>query len=291
MFAGILDQTVSGLANGAIYASVALALVMIYTTTDHINFAQGEMALFSTYLGWWLISAGLDYWTAFAATIVASMAMGGLIERILIRRTEGQSMLVLIVVFIGLMILLNSLAGVLFGYETKSIESPFNESVWGAVPHVGPHQLGMLTVILAMLGLVYLFFRFTSLGLKMRAAAQNPISSRLVGINVGAMLCLGWALAAGIGAAAGMMTAPLVYLEPNMMSGIIIYAFAGALLGGIDNPWGAAVGGFLLGIIETLAGSYLVGTDLRLTVALLVIIVVLLARPRGLFGKQMVVRV
>ncbi len=291
MFAGFLDLTASGLANGAIYASVALALVMIYTTTDHINFAQGEMALFSTYLGWALLQAGAPYWIAFGLTVAVSMLIGGAIERVLIRRTEGQSMLALIIVFIGLMILLNSLAGLLFGHETKAVPSPFTNPAWGSVPHTSPHQLGMLAVIGPMLLLVFLFFRFTSLGLKMRAAAQNPISSRLVGINVGAMLCLGWALAAGIGAVAGMMTAPLVYLEPSMMSGIIIYAFAGALLGGIDNPWGAVVGGLLLGVIETLAGSYLVGTDLRLTVALLVIIAVLLMRPRGLFGKQVVARV
>lgn len=291
MFEGLLDQTISGLANGAIYASVALALVMIYTTTDHINFAQGEMALFSTYLGWALINAGMPYWGAFAATIAVSMVIGAAIERILIRPTEGRSMLALIIVFIGLMTFLNSLAGLLFGYETKSMPSPFDSQIWKVSSHVAPHQLGMLAVIGPMLLLVYLFFRFTRLGLQMRAAAQNPVSSRLVGVNVGAMLCLGWALAAGIGAVAGMLTAPMVYLEPSMMSGIVIYAFAGALLGGITNPWGAVAGGFLLGLIETLAGAYLVGTDLRLTVALIVIVTVLLVRPNGLFGRSIVVRV
>ena len=291
MFEGLLDQAISGLANGAIYASVALALVMIYTTTDHINFAQGEMALFSTYLGWALINAGMPYWGAFGATIAVSMVIGAVIERILIRPTEGQSMLALIIVFIGLMTFLNSLAGLLFGYETKSMPSPFDSQIWKVSSHVAPHQLGMLAVIGPMLLLVYLFFRFTRLGLQMRAAAQNPLSSRLVGVNVGAMLCLGWALAAGIGAVAGMLTAPMVYLEPSMMSGIVIYAFAGALLGGITNPWGAVAGGFLLGLIETLAGAYVVGTDLRLTVALIVIVTVLLVKPNGLFGRSIVVRV
>lgn len=291
MFEGLLDQAISGLANGAIYASVALALVMIYTTTDHINFAQGEMALFSTYLGWALINAGMPYWGAFGATIAVSMMIGAVIERILIRPTEGQSMLALIIVFIGLMTFLNSLAGLLFGHETKSMPSPFDSQIWKVSSHVAPHQLGMLAVIGPMLLLVYLFFRFTRLGLQMRAAAQNPVSSRLVGVNVGAMLCLGWALAAGIGAVAGMLTAPMVYLEPSMMSGIVIYAFAGALLGGITNPWGAVAGGFLLGLIETLAGAYVVGTDLRLTVALIVIVTVLLVKPNGLFGRSIVVRV
>lgn len=291
MYSGLLDQIISGLANGSIYASVALALVMIYTTTGHINFAQGEMALFSTYLGWALIHSGVPYWLAFGLTIAVSMAIGALIERILIRPTEGRSMLTLIIVFIGLMILLNSLSGLFFGYETKAMPSPFTSPMWRVSSHVSSHQLGMLVVIGVMLLLVYLFFRFTRLGLQMRAAAQNPVSSRLVGVNVGAMLCLGWALAAGIGAVAGMLTAPMVYLEPSMMSGVIIYAFAGALLGGISNPWGAVAGGFLLGLIETLAGAYLVGTDLRLTVALIVIIVVLLVRPNGLFGKAIVARV
>lgn len=291
MFTGVLDQLMAGLANGAIYASVALALVVIYTSTGHINFAQGEMALFSTYLGWAMINAGASYWIAFAVTVAVSMAIGALIERLLIRRVQDQSMLALIVVFIGLMILLNSMAGLLFGYETKALASPFDSAVWNRSTHISAHQLGMLAVIAPMLLLVYVFFRFTSLGLRMRAAAQNPISSRLVGVRVGAMLSLGWALAAGIGAVAGMMIAPLVYLEPTMMSGIIIYGFAGALLGGISNPWGAVAGGLLLGVIETLSGAYLVGTELRFTVALIVIVAVLLLRPNGLFGKNVVARV
>ena len=142
-----------------------------------------------------------------------------------------------------------------------------------------------------MLALVYAFFRFTSLGLAMRAAAQNPTSSRLVGIRVGWMLAIGWGLAAAIGAIAGMMAAPIVYLDPNMMFGVLLYAFAGAVLGGIDNPFGAAFGGFAVGVAENLVGAYVVGDEVKLSVALAIIVGVLVWRPSGLFGRRLVVRV
>jgi branched-chain amino acid transport system permease protein len=149
----------------------------------------------------------------------------------------------------------------------------------------------MIGVTLVTLAAVYAFFRFTPLGLAMRAAAQNPESSRLVGIRVGWMLSLGWGLAGAIGAVAAIMAAPIVYIEPNMMAGILLYGFAAALLGGINNPWGAAIGGFIVGVIENLAGAYVVGTELKLSVALVIIIVVLVTRPAGLFGKTVVTRV
>jgi len=139
--------------------------------------------------------------------------------------------------------------------------------------------------------LLYLFFQFTPLGLAMRAVAQNPVSSRLAGIRVGWMLALGWGLAAAIGAVAGMMIAPIVYLDPNMMSGVLLYAFAAALMGGIDSPLGAVVGGFFVGVLENVMGAFVIGTELKLTVALVVIIVVLLVKPTGLFGRVFVTRV
>jgi len=151
--------------------------------------------------------------------------------------------------------------------------------------------MGAIGVTLAMLALIYVFFRFTSLGLAMRAAAQNPISARLVGISVGRMLAIGWGLAAAVGAVAGMMAAPIVYLDPNMMSGILLYGFAAALLGGIDNPWGAVLGGFIVGVLENIAGAYLVGTEIKLSVALAIIIGALVAKPSGLFGRVIVTRV
>ncbi|HUB96780.1 MAG TPA: branched-chain amino acid ABC transporter permease, partial [Stellaceae bacterium] len=179
----------------------------------------------------------------------------------------------------------------IYGYTIKSFPSPFPSDAWYGSSYMSPHEVGMIVVTLAMLALVYLFFRFTPLGLAMRAAAQNPISSRLVGIRVGWMLALGWGLAGTIGAVAGMMAAPIVYLDPTMMDGVLLYGFAAALLGGINNPWGAATGGFLVGVLENLAGAYVVGTEIKLSVALVIIVGVLLLRPSGLFGRALVTRV
>ncbi|MEO8806895.1 MAG: branched-chain amino acid ABC transporter permease, partial [Burkholderiaceae bacterium] len=156
--------------------------------------------------------------------------------------------------------------------------------------YVSSHELGSIGITLVVLLLVFVFFRFTPLGLAMRAAAQNPVSSRLVGVRVGWMLALGWGLAAAIGSIAGMMVAPTVFLEPNMMAGILLYAFAAALLGGIDSPGGAVLGGFIVGVLENVVGS-LLGTELKLTVALVLIVGVLVIKPSGLFGKVHITRV
>jgi len=286
-----LHQSLSGLANGGIYASLALALVMIYQTTHHVNFAQGEMAMFSTYIAWAMINAGLPYWAAFGLTLAFSFIGGVAIERVIIRPVERAPVLTVVSVFVGLLLILNSLAGWIFGYTIKSFPSPFPSTAWCGSKYISPQEVGMIVVTLAVLILVFLFFRFTPLGLAMRAAAQNPVSSRLVGIRVGWMLAFGWGLAGAIGALAGMMAAPIVYLEPNMMSGIMLYGFAAALLGGIDNPWGAALGGFLVGVLENIAGAYVVGTELKFTVALVIIVGVLVFRPAGLFGRNLVTRV
>jgi len=287
----LLHQVLSGLATGGIYASIALALVMIYQATHHVNFAQGELAMFSTYIAWTQIDAGFPYWVAFVLTLLFSFVMGVLIERIVVRPIENAPVLSIVIVFIGLLVILNSVAGWIYGYTIKSFPSPFPENARLFGSYMSPHEIGMIAVTLAVLLLVFLFFRFTPLGLAMRAAAQNPVSSRLVGIRVGWMLALGWGLAGSIGAVAGMMAAPIVYLDPNMMSGVLLYGFAAALVGGIDNPWGAALGGFIVGVLENLAGAYVVGTEIKLTVALVIIVGVLLVRPSGLFGRTLVTRV
>src|SRR6266403_5109080 len=284
-----LHQVLAGLATGGIYASLALALVMIYQATHLVNFAQGEMAMFSTYIAWSLINAGMPYWPAFLLTVGIAFILGILIERIIIRPVENAPVLAVVVVFIGLLVILNSIAGWIFTYTIKSFPSPFPAAL--GIRYMSPHQVGALLVTLAVLALLYVFFRFTPLGLAMRAAAQNPVSSRLVGIRVGWMLALGWGLAAAVGAIAGMRVAPIIYLEPNMMSGILLYAFAAALLGGIDNPLGAVIGGFIVGVLENVVGAYLIGTELKLTVALVVIIGVLVVKPSGLFGRVLVSRV
>lgn len=289
-----LQQVVSGLANGGIYASLALALVIIYQATDVVNFAQGEMAMFSTYLAWSFLNAGLPYWVAFFATVGIAFLGGLLIERVIIRPVENAPILSIVIVCVGLLAIFNSLAGWIYSYVIKPFPSPFPKQplqIGGVV--FGFHSLGAIGVTLSLLALLYVFFRYTTLGLTMRAAAQNPVSSRLVGIRVGWMLALGWGLAALVGAVAGMMVAPVVFLDPNMMSGILIYAFASATLGGFTSPGGAVLGGFLVGVAENLVGTYIpfIGTDLKLTVALVLIIGVLLVKPSGLFGKTAVHRV
>jgi branched-chain amino acid transport system permease protein len=276
---------------GGVYAILALALVMIYQATQLVNFAQGNMAMFSTYIAWALIDAGLPYWAAFALTIAVSFIGGLAIERLVLRPFAQAPVLTVVIVFIGLLLIFNSLAGWLFSYTIKSFDSPFPDRPWFGNVYMSSHESGAVLVTLAVLALVYAFFRFTPLGLAMRAAAQNPSSSRLVGIRVGWMLAIGWGLAAAIGSVAGMMAAPIVYLDPNMMSGILLYAFAGAVLGGIDNPWGAALGGFVVGVLENLAGAYLVGAEIKLTVALVIIVGALVLAPSGLFGRRLVTRV
>jgi branched-chain amino acid transport system permease protein len=286
----LLHQIFSGLATGGIYASVALALVMIYQATHLVNFAQGELAMFSTYIGWSLMQAGLPYWAAFFLTVAFAFVLGVLIERVVIRPVENAPILSVVIVFIGLLVIMNSLAGWIFTYTIKPFPSPFPEQPLFGNRYFSSHELGSTAITLVVLVLLFVFFRYTPLGLAMRAAAQNPASARLVGIRVGWMLALGWGLAGGIGAIAGIMVAPTVFLEPNMMGGILIYAFAAALLGGIDSPGGAVLGGFIVGVLENVVGS-LIGTELKLTVALVLIVGVLVVRPSGLFGKVHVTRV
>ena len=287
---GLIHQVISGIATGGIYASVALALVMIYQATHHINFAQGEMATFSTYIALTFINIGMPYWVAFFAAVIVSFAAGVLVERILIRPMANAPILSAVGVFVGLLLIVNSLSGWFFDFTIKQFPTPFpDKPLWGGF--ISGHQLGSTGVTLAVLIAVYLFFRHTSLGLAMRAAALNPVSSRLVGVRVGWMLALGWGLAAAIGAVAGCMVAPVVFLDPNMMAGILLYAFAGALLGGIDSPLGAVLGGFAVGIIENLGGAYLVGTELKLTLALVIIVTVLTIKPSGLMGRTVLSRV
>jgi branched-chain amino acid transport system permease protein len=285
-----LQQVFSGLAAGAIYASLALALVMIYRATDLVNFAQGEMAMFSTYIAWTLVNTGLPFWAAFAVTLVASFLGGMAIERVVIRPVENAPVLATVVVTLGLLLIFNALAGWLFTYTLQEFPSPFpDRPLFGAL--MTTRDLGVIGITLVMLALLYAFFRFTPAGLAMRAAAQNPESARLCGIHVGRMLAIGWGLAAAIGATAGIMVAPVLFLDPNMMGGVLLYAFTGALLGGITSPVGAVVGGLIVGVTENLVGTYLVPSQLKLTVALALIILVLVFRPDGLFGTAIVRRV
>ena len=288
---GFLHQVFAGLANGCIYGSVALALVMIFQATHHLNFAQGEMATFSTFVAWALIQQGWPYWGAFCATVVVSFVAGLVIQRVILRPVERAPVLTNVNVFIGLLLIFNALSGWLFDHTVKSFPSPFAQESFLRSRYFSAHEMGSFLVMMVVLLALYAFFRFTSLGLAMRAAAQNPDSARLVGIRVSWMLAVGWGLAAAIGAVAGMMVAPVVFLDPNMMAGILLYGFASALLGGVDNPFGAVIGGLLVGVLENLLGAYVIGTELKLTVALVLIVGTLTLMPAGLFGKRVVTRV
>lgn len=286
-----LQQLTAGLSTGGIYACVALALVMIYQATHQVNFAQGEMAMFSTFIAWALIQAGFPYWAAFFATVVLSFCIGAAVEFTIIRPLKNAPELSVVVVYIGLLVIFHSIAGWIFGTQIKEFPTPFEKGAWYGSKMMSPHQVGTIFMALCLVAALFSFFRFTTLGLTMRAAAQNPGSSRLLGISVGRMLMLGWGLAAAIGSVAGMMVAPIVYLDPSMMVGVLIYAFAGALIGGIDNPIGAVIGGFLVGVLENIIGVYVVGTELKLSVALILIVGVLVIKPAGLMGRRIVQRV
>ncbi|MGH7185089.1 MAG: branched-chain amino acid ABC transporter permease, partial [Pseudomonadota bacterium] len=265
-----------------------------YEATDVVNFAQGEMAMFATYVCWALLSAGVPYWGAFFATLAIAFAGGLVIERVVIRPVENAPILTIVIITIGLLVIFNSLAGWIYSYIQKPFPSPFpNKPIKIGNIVFGAHDLGAIGITLVVLLLLFLFFRYTTLGLAMRAAAQNPTSSRLCGIRVGWMLALGWGLAATFGAVAGMIIAPIVFLDPYMMFGIQLYAFAAATVGGLTSPLGAVVGGLLVGVTENLVGTYVsfIGTELKLTVALAMIIIVLLVKPSGLFGRSFVRRV
>ena len=289
----VLQQVLAGLATGAIYATMALAVVMVYQAIDHLNFAQGELATFSTFLAWQMIDWGWSYWAAFAATVAISFVIGVAIDRVLFRPVRNAPILSQLVAFIALFSILNSSDGEIWNFTIKSFPTPFGTKPLFGSGLISTHQAGMVAVTLVMLSLLYLFFRGSRLGLAMRAAAANPEAARLVGIRVGWMIGLGWGLSTAIGAVAGMLIAPIVFLDPNMMLGVLLYGFAGAVLGGLSSPGGAVLGGFAVGVIENLAGTFIpfVGQELKLTVALIVIVAVLMVRPAGIFGRVAVSRV
>jgi branched-chain amino acid transport system permease protein len=292
--ATFFQQVVAGLASGAIYAALALALVLIHRATGVINFAQGEMAMFTTYIAWTLITNhGWSYWPAFLATLAIAFVGGVLIQRVVIRPVERAPILTIVIVTIGLVLTFNGLAGMIWSAEVRAFPSAFpNDTVDVGGVSISLEDLGTIGIVLVLVALLWAFFQFTKIGLAMRAAALNPDASRLVGVRVGWMLAIGWGLAALLGAVAGILTAPSIFLDPTMMQAILIYAFAAAVLGGIDSPFGAVAGGLLLGVGLNLIGAYVdfVGADLRLPVALLIILIVLLVKPAGLFGGKPIAR-
>jgi branched-chain amino acid transport system permease protein len=299
-FTDFMQQIVSGLASGGIYALLALALVIIHRSTGVINFAQGEMATLSTYIAWALIAHhAWSYWPAFVATLVLSFLGGVVVHRVVIRPVERGSVLRIVIVTIGLLVAINGFIVWEWSGEPQQLQSPFGTDVYdvGGVI-VAAHDIGTIVVALGIVFLLWALFQFTKVGLALRAAAVNPEEARLVGVRVSWMLALGWGLAALLGAVAGMLTAPTVGLDPNMMAAVLIYAFAAAVLGGIDSPLGAVVGGLVIGVLLNML-SFLsqysafdwFTEELRLPMALLVILAALLIRPQGIFGRPEVKRV
>lgn len=284
---------VDGLATGSLYGALALAVVLIYRSTGIVNFAQGELAMFSTFIAWGLIQAGLPLAAALLGTLVLSFVGGMLIERLVIRPVEGGEVLTLVIVTLGLYILVNSLAGWIWGFGNRAFPSLFGDGSFDvAGVRISVESIGIVAVLIAVVAILFAIFQRTKIGLAMRAVSMNPDSSRLVGISVGRTLMIGWGIAALVGALAGALIAPRLFLDVNFMGGVLIYSFAAATLGGFDSPFGAVLGGWIIGIAENLAGTYIdfIGSDLKILVPLVAILVVLLFRPTGLFGSAEVAR-
>jgi branched-chain amino acid transport system permease protein len=293
-FSEFFQQVVFGLAIGAVYGSLALALVLIYRTTHVVNFAQGELAMFTTFIAWSLIeNHGFGFWAAFFVTIGIAFVLGAGIERVVIRPFEHASHLTIILVTIALFVIFNGAAAWIWSPESRAFPGPFSAQPFDiAGVAISRQDLGVIAVVLITVVVLWAFFRFTKLGLAMRAAAVGPEQSRLLGVRVPWMYALGWGFAAVLGAVSGMMVAPIVFLSPTMMQAVLIYAFAAAVLGGIESPVGAVIGGLSLGVFTTLLGAYAgVTPELELPIAFVVLVLVLLFRPAGVFGRVIVRRV
>jgi branched-chain amino acid transport system permease protein len=288
------NQVINGIQQGAIYAALALALVLIFRSTSLLNFAQGEMAMFSTFIAWILADNGFPVVFAILAAMAVSVVGGAIIERTLIRPVGNDNVLAIVIVTIGIFIATNALAGWIYGTDGRVFPRIFpSESLvtFGDVT-VTKETTGIVAILLVVVGLLYLLFQHTKVGLAMRAVASNAESAQLVGIRVGRILMVGWGLAAALGALAGALAAPQLNLSLNLMQGLLIYAFAAATLGGFDSPLGAVVGGLIVGVTQTLAGQYIDFFDgFELGSAFLLILIVLLVRPQGLFGRAVVTRV
>ncbi len=288
-----VQQVVSGLASGGIYGSLALAIVLIHRATGVLNFAQGELATLSAFICWTLVDHGWAFWPAFGATIALSFGGGVLLERTVIRPIRNGPQSGVVIVTVGLLIAVNGLDSWIWGDVPRQFSGPFST----APVHLGGaafsrQDVGVIAVSLVAVLVLALLFARTKFGLGLRAAAVNPTEARLAGVRVPAMLAVGWGVATALGAVAGVMAAPSLLLEPNMMQTALLYAFAAAVLGGIDSPLGAVIGGLILGVFLNIVATYVqwVGAELRLAVALAVLVSVLLVRPAGLFGRPAVSR-
>ena len=288
-----LQFTLSGIVFGMIYAAIALSLVLIWRGTRMLNFAQGGMAMFTTFIAIEVIYKTGSYWAGFAVALAAGVVLGALTELIVIRPTAGKPELNSVIVTIGLLIGLEGLAGILFGAQYRSFPSAF--SVTGI--HLGRTPLGITRADLFVVGavlvstlLLAVLFRFTTAGLRMRAAAFNATVARLSGIRVGRVLTVGWALAGLLGALAGLLVSPSTFLYPASMDSIFVYGFTAAVIGGLDSPAGGVAGGLILGVGLSYVSGYL-GSNFTSIVAMGLLILVLMLRPAGIFSGASLRRV
>jgi branched-chain amino acid transport system permease protein len=282
-----LDLTLNGISTGAVYSAVALALVMIWRATRIVNFAQGAMMMITTFIASSVISSSGSYWLGFAVALACGFVFGAVVERLLIRRVEGGPPLNAVIVTLGLLVLLEALAGMIWGNTPRSFPPAFSirgYDVGGTRVLFSPNDTFTVIVVVAVAIALAALFRGTAVGLKMRAAALRPEVAKLLGVRVGRMLTLGWALAATVGSLAGVLVAPSVFVGPNQFDPILIFGFTAAVLGGLDSPVGAAIGGIVLGLALSYVSGY-EGSSLVTLAALVVLIAVLMIRPGGLFSS------
>lgn len=290
-----INQVINGLGQGVVFASVALALVLIFRTTGVLNFAQGEMALFSAFVSWKLTTTGMPVVVAILLSMVFSFVAGAIIERTLIRPMEGRSPLNVVIITLGLFLGINALVQLIFGTDPQTMPSPFPK---GSVPfildtRIQKDTIGLLLVLLVQCLGLWLLLNRTTIGLKLRAVAANPDSARLHGIRAGTMLMFGWGLSAAIGALAGTLVAgERTAIDASLMQVVLVYALASAALGGFGSVWGAVVAGLFVGVADSLTKQYVDALDgIEVVLPLGLILVVLVVMPNGLFGKRTVERV
>jgi branched-chain amino acid transport system permease protein len=294
-----LDRFFDGISNGAIYAALALALVMVYRATGTINFAQGEMALFTTYLAWWLTTKHVPVVACLLAAAVVGFILGAASERLLVRPIEKRSLLATLIVLLGLFSVLNAADGLIWGTGNQSLASIFPNTLRSYISVLGARlyfaNIGVWLLVALVVAAMFAMFSKTRLGLQMRATANNRDSAALAGIPVGRVLMLGWGISAALGAIAGVLVTPLTpdSLGLGEMFPLLIFASAAALFGGLDSPGGAVIAGLLLGLVEVMLPAYVpaIGGQLQEAIAFVAIVAVLLLRPQGLFGTREVERV
>jgi len=289
-----IQLVVDGLSTGSIYAALALAIVLVNQATGLINFAQGGMAVLSAYVAWWFTTLGVPLILAILLSILFSFAMGAVIERYVMRRFERGDPDTAVVVTIGLLTLITGVCGWIWTYNNQQFASLFSlDTVQVLGASISVRSIGTTVVIVAIMILLQLLFVGTKLGLALRAVAINPQSASFSGLPVGRLLMVGWGLAAVLGAVAGALVAPQLTLTPGMMDNALVYALAAVILGGLTSPVGVVVAAWLIGVLENLAAVYVpfIGYDLKVAVPFILIFVVLIVRPQGLFGRKVVVRV